>query len=199
MKMKQIMRTACLLLLSCQSYGQAPKVAVDYLSIPGHFSVQNQVYQLAWSSHPDASLYKHEYLTAGDQFPNYKSLLTVDFVITPSPIGQAVSAKIRQLDEMKKMNPIVNYELMENKATGEVMIDCLLGQTAPDDRNSVVERNVYRYKSITATSGQRGILLVAVSVRAYGQAISPFLVKLKADRKKLVSEVARLSMPTIQL
>lgn len=192
-------RLACLLLIGCQSYGQTPKTAINYLTIPGPITVQNQVYQLAWWSHPDASLYKHEYLAAGDQFPNYKSLITVDFVVTPSTVDQAVSTKIRQLEAMKKTNPIVNYALIENKTTGEVIIDCLIGETAADDRNSLVERDVFRYKSVSAKSGQRGILLFAVSVRKYGKDIDPFLIKLKTDKPILVNEVAKLSMPVISV
>ena len=199
MKNNLKMSVACLLLFCGQNYGQTPKAAINYLSIPGPIAVQNQVYQLAWSSHPDASLYKHEYLTTGDQFPNYKSLITVDFVVTPSTVSQAVSTKIRQLAEIKKTNPIVNYELMENKTTGEVIIDCLIGQTAADERNSIIERDIYRYKSVSAKSGQRGILLFAVSVRKYGKAIDPFLATLKATKRDLVNEVAKLSMPTVSL
>lgn len=199
MKTNLLLSVACLVIFVGQSYGQAPKAAINYLALPGPFTVQNQVYRLAWSSHPDASLYKHEYLAAGDQFPNYKSLITVDFVVTPSTVGQAVSTKIRQLEAMKKTNPIVNYELMENKTMGEVIIDCIIGETAADDRNSVVERDVFRYKSVSATSGQRGILLFAVSIRKYGSDITSFLTKLKADKKMLVNEVAKLPMPAINL
>lgn len=197
--MKLLISTTCLLLLCCHSYGQPKKEVINYLALPGSFTIQNQVYRLAWSSHPDASLYKHEYLTAGDQFPKYKSLVTVDFVITQSALSQAVSTKIRQLEAMKKTSPIVNYELIENKTTGEIIIDCVIGETAADDRNSIVERNVFRYKSISATSGQRGIVLLAVSVRKYGDEITPFLTKLKTDKKALVNEVARLPMPVINL
>ena len=199
MKNKLILSAACLVLLGCQGYGQTKKEAVNYLSIQGPFTVQNQVYQLAWSSHPDASLYKHEYVAAGDQFPNYKSLITVDFVVTPSTVDQAVSTKISQLEAMKKTNPIVNYELMENKATGEKIIDCLIGQTAADERNSLVERDVFRYKSVSATSGQRGILLFAVSVRKYGKDIDPFLAKLKTNKSILVNEVAKFPLPAISI
>ena len=199
MKNNLKMSVACLLIFFGQSHGQTPKPAINYLSLPGPFTVQNQVYRLAWSSHPDASLYKHEYLTAGDQFPNYKSLVTVDFVVTPAAVGQAVSTKIRQLEAMKKTNPIVNYELLENKTTGEVIIDCILGETAADERNSIVERDVYRYKAVSAKSGQRGILLFAVSVRKYGKDITPFLTELKIDKKILVNEMAKLPMPTVSL
>jgi len=190
---------ANLLLLSSQSYGQKTKEVINFLSIPGPINVQKKAYQLTWSSHPDASLYKQEYLAVGDHFPNYKSMIMIDFVLTASPVDQAVSTKIRELETLKATNPSVNFNILSNAATGEKMIDCLIGQMAPDDRNSLVERTVFRYKSVKTKSGQRGVLLFAVSTRAYGKEVDPFLVKLKRDKPILVNEVARLPMPTIHV
>ena len=188
-----------LLALPCCCYGQTQKETVNFLAIQGPITVQKDAYHLVWSSHPDASLYKQEYLTAGDRFPNYKSMVTVDFVVTESSIDQAIATKVRQLDELKKTNPIVNYEVIGNKATGEKIIDCLIGQTAADERNSVVERDVFRYKVVKLASGHRGVLLFAVSQRKYGNDIKPFLLKLKTDKPILIGEVAKRPMPEINL
>ena len=188
-----------LLALSRCSHGQTQKETVNFLGIRGPITVQKEVYQLVWSSHPDASLYKHEYLAAGDRFPNYRSMVTIDFVLTESTVDQAVATKIRQLEGLKTTNPVVNYEVIGNKTTGDRIIDCLIGQTAADERNSLMERDVFRYKAIKLKSGQRGILLFAFSVRKYGDAIKPFLIKMKADKPLLVSEVAKLPMPEINL
>lgn len=188
-----------LLLLSCQSYAQTTKQLVNYLSIPGPINVQKKAYQLAWSSHPDVSLYKQEYLAVGDRFPNYKSMVMVDFVLTATTVDQAVASKIHELETLKATTPLVNVNVLNNKATGEKIIDCLIGQTAPDDRNSLVERTVFRFKTVKTKSGQRGVLLFAVSTRAYGKEVTPFLLKLKTDKPILVNEVAKLAMPTIEL
>ena len=188
-----------LLSLSGSGYGQTKKSAVNFLGIQGPITIQKNAYQLSWSAHPDASLYKQEYLAAGDNFPKYRSMVTVDFVVTDSGVKQAVSTRIRELEVLKKTNPIVNYELMENKATGEFLLDCVLGQTAADERDSIVERDVYRYKAAKAKSGQPGILLLMVSVRQYGNAITPFLKGLKANKSLLVNEMAKLSMPLITI
>ncbi|GAB3782928.1 hypothetical protein GCM10028818_39800 [Spirosoma horti] len=188
-----------LLSLSGASYGQAKKSAVNFLGIEGPLSVQKKVYQLAWSAHPDASLYKQEYIAAGDRFPNFNSLVMVDFVLTASTVDQVVSTKIHQLETLKATNPSVNFNLLSNAATGEKMIDCLIGQTAADDQNSLVERTVYRFKSVKTKAGQSGVLLFAVSTRSYGKDVTPFLVRLKADKPLLVNEVAKLAMPTIRL
>lgn len=188
-----------LLSLPSASFGQAQKSAINFLGIEGPISVRKNVYQLAWSAHPDASLYKQEYLAVGDHFPNFKSLVMVDFVLTASTVDQAVSTKIQQLETLKATNPSVNFNLLSNAATGEKMIDCLIGRTAADDRNSVVERTVYRFKSIKTKSGQSGVLLFAVSTRAYGKEVTPFIAKLKTDKPLLVNEVAKLSIPTIHI
>ncbi len=191
--------TGLLLVLPFQSNGQSKKVAVNFLAIQGPIFSQKRAYHLTWSAHPDASLYKHEYLAAGDNFPNYKSLIMVDFVITDLTVDQAIVTKVRQLEELKKANPGVNYEVIGNKATGEVIIDCLISQTAADDRNSVVERNVLRYKPVNVKSGQRGILLFGVSERKYGSERNPFLTQLKVNRPILIREVAKHSLPEISI
>lgn len=187
---------AFLLLASVQSVGQNNKPAVNYMGIPGPVVFQNKSYQLIWSSHPDASLYKQEYLVAGDGLPNYKSMITIDFVIVATNVDQAVRTKLRELEQLKKTLD-VNYEVIGNAATGEKIIDCLLGQTATDNSKSIYEHDVYRFKAVTAKSGQKGILLYALSNRAYGKDIQPFLTRLKIERKALIAEVAKASVPDI--
>ncbi|MGN7887653.1 hypothetical protein [Dyadobacter sp. 22481] len=184
------------LLASVQGFGQNNKPVVNYLGIPGPIAFQKKSYQLIWASHPDASLYKQEYLVAGDGFPNYKSMITIDFVIAAASVDDAVRTKLRELEQLKKTLD-VNYEVIANAATGEKIIDCLLGQTAADDAKSIYEHDLYRFKAVTAKSGQKGVVLYALSNRAYGKDIQPFLARLKAERKTLVADVAKAAIPEI--
>ncbi|MEO6284350.1 MAG: hypothetical protein ABIN80_04175 [Dyadobacter sp.] len=186
-------------MLSNPGYSQTPKSAVNYLGIQAPISVQKNAYLLSWSAHPEASLYKQEYLMAGDDFPKYKSMVGIDFVVTESSVDQAVATKLLELDNLKRTNPIVNYEVIKNPVTGEKIIDCLIGNNAANERDNLVERDVFRFKVVKTKSGQRGILLFMVSNRKYGAEITPFLTKLKVDKQLLVKEVARLSMPEIHL
>ncbi|SDF73782.1 hypothetical protein SAMN04487996_11264 [Dyadobacter soli] len=186
------------LLASVQCFGQNNKPVINYLGIPGSMVFQKKSYQLHWSAHPDASLYKQEYLVPGDGFPNYKSMITIDYVVATTTVDDAVRTKLRELDQLKKTLD-VNYEVIANAATGEKIIDCLLGQTASDDAKSIYEHDVYRFKAVTAKSGQKGILLYALSNRAYGKDIQSFLARLKAERKVLISEVAKAPIPGITI
>ena len=188
-----------LFMLTDPDYAQNPKPAVNYLGIQTPISNQKKVYRLAWSAHPDASLYKQEYLVAGDDFPKYKSMVGIDFMLTESSVDQAVATKLRELDNLKRTYPIVNYEVIKNPTTGEKIIDCLIGNDAANERDNLVERDVFRFKAVKTKSGQRGILLFMVSNRKYGPEITPFLKKLKVDKPLLVNEVAKLTMPEIQL
>ncbi|MBC7572263.1 MAG: hypothetical protein H7319_21410 [Spirosoma sp.] len=188
-----------LLMLSVPGYGQAPKPAINFLGIQTLISVQKNTYRLSWSAHPDASLYKQEYLSAGDDFPKYESMVTIDFVLTESTVEQAVDTKLRELEGLKRTNPIVQYNIISNAATGEKIIDCLIGTNAAEERNNLVERDVFRFKGIKTKSGQRGILLFMISNRKYGPEITPFLTKLKVDKPLLVNEIAKLTLPVIQL
>lgn len=192
------MIVASLLLATVHSFGQTNKPVVNYLGIQGPIVFQKKSYQMVWSSHPDASLYKQEYLVGGDDFPNYKSMITIDFVIAATSVDDAVRTKLRELEQLKKTLD-VNYEVIGNAATGEKIIDCLLGQTAADDAKSIYEHDVYRFKAVTAKSGQKGIMLYALSNRAYGKDIQPFLTRLKTERKTLIADVAKVPVPGITI
>ena len=192
------MVAASLLLATVQSFGQNNKPVVNYLGIPGPVIFQKKSYQLAWSSHPDASLYKQEYLVAGDGLPSYKSMITIDFVVAAATVDDAVRAKLRELEQLKKTLD-VNFEVIAHPATGEKIVDCLLGQTAADDAKSIYEHDVYRFKAVTAKSGQKGIVLFALSNRAYGKDIKPFLTRLKTERKVIVADVAKVPIPAITI
>ena len=188
-----------LLSVSGQSNGQTIKNAVNYLGIQGPVSLQKNVFKLVWSSHPEATFFKQEYLAGDDAFPKYKSMITIDFVVTDSKIDQAVKRKIQELDQLRKTNFDVNYEVISNAATGEKIIDCLIVQTAQDEQSDLAERDIFRYKTVKAKSGEQGIFLLAVSTRKYGKEIKPFLLKLKTDRPVLVKEVAQFPIPALNI
>ena len=178
------------------SCGQAKRPVINYFGIQGPITIQKNTYRLAWTSHPTPAHYMQEYLTVGDGFPKYKSMVTVDFLLGELNLDAAVASKIRDLEALKKTNPVVQYNVLTNDASDEQIIDCLI---VTDEQENLAERDVYRYKVIRTKSGKRGMLLLMVSDRKYGAAIMPFLTQLKADKNLLISEVAKLPMPAIGL
>jgi hypothetical protein len=185
--------------LSIASYGQTSKKMTDYLNVPGPIIFDNKAYNLTWSSHPAANFYKHEYVMKGDTVTKFKSMILVDVLTGNLSLKEVTGAKIEELKKIKQGNPAVTYEIFQNASTGEYMIDFLLTANAPDGTISIVERNVYRYKTFTDKSGKKGILLFGISTRSYGNDIASFFTSLKNNKADLVNKTAKFTIPAITL
>jgi hypothetical protein len=183
---------------TCKVYGQA-KVK-DYLTVPGPISFDNINYDLSWSSHPSDNYFKHEYLPKGDDAEKYKKMILIEFIEGGFKAKDAVNAKVSELKELKKTNPVVNYEVIENKQLGESILDLLVSENTPDGKHvSIVERNVYRFKKVEDASGRKGILLFGISIRAYGDDIDKFFALLKTNRDDMINAVAAYSIPGVKI
>lgn len=181
-------------------HAQTTKPANEYLNVPGPVVFENKSYLLDWSSHPVTNFYKQEYLVKGDTAGKYKTMLMIDVIVSNKSIKDVVAEKIAELKKMKLSNPVVNYETFDNTASGEYMLDFILSANTPDGKHiSIVERNVYRYKTFTDKSGNKGIMLFGVSTRGYGNDIDSFFAALKTNKKELVNQVAKYKLPEINI
>ena len=183
------------LLLTTFSFGQTTK-PTEYLSISEPISFDKSSYDLAWTSHPSEAYYKQEYLPKGDTIEKFKKMILLEILTGNTKLKDVVAAKVSELKKMKASNPAVNYETFEKN--GEVILDFLVSENTPDGKYlNIVERNVYRYKSVTDKNGQKGILLFGVSERAYGDDIDKFFPNLKAHKFDLINSVGAFSIPEI--
>lgn len=162
-------------------------------------SFQKKMYHLSWSSHPTASYYKQEYLPKGDSVNDFKTMLLLEVATGTSNLKDVVAAKIAELDAIKQRNPMAQYESFSNTKTGEFMLDFLITANTPDGGISIIERNVYRYKTFTDKKGTTGIVLFGVSERSYGSETHAFLQKLKKEKNVLVNAVATMAWPGVKL
>jgi hypothetical protein len=185
-------------IMSVIANGQTSKPA-DYLKIPGPIVFDKQSYSLSWTSHPANNFYKQEYIVKGDDPDHFQTMILTDVITGEPDIKKVVSSKLAELKQMKASNPVVNYEVISNAKTGEYMLDYLLSANNADGSMSVVERNVYRYKTFTDKAGRQGVQLFGVSTRSYGAAIDKFFTALKVNRKDLVNKVSLFQMPEIKI
>jgi hypothetical protein len=170
--------------------------AVDKLNVPGPIVVGNKSHALSWTSHPTAGFYKQEYIPAGDNADKFKSMIMLDLSLGNFMLKDIVGAKIAELKKMKETNPMVNYEMFQKN--GEYLLDFLLSANSPNGKTvDIVERNIYRYKTFTDKSGNKGILLFGISVRSYGNDIDDFLKTLKTGKAALLNEVAQFNIPAV--
>lgn len=182
-------------LLTTVAFGQTTK-PTEYLGVAGQISFDKTSYNLAWTSHPTDNYYKQEYLAKGNTIEKFKKLILLEIITGETKLKDVVATKIAELKKMKASNSVVNYETFEKD--GEVMLDFLVSENTPDGKYlSIVERNVYRYKSVVDKNGQKGVLLFGVSERAYGDDIDKFFPNLKAHRFDLINLVGAFDLPEI--
>lgn len=185
------------LLLTAFSFGQTNE-PIEYLGVAKQIKFGNDTVNLTWTSHPADNYYKQEYLAKNDTIEKFKRLVLLEALTGAIKIKDIVAAKVSELKKMKASNPVVNYETFEKD--GEFMLDFLISENTPDGKYlSIVERNVYRYKSVIDKNGQKCLLLFGVSERAYGDDIDKFFLNLKEHRLDLINSVGAFELPEITI
>lgn len=170
----------------------------NYYNIPEILTFDNIRYKLVASYHPNDIYYKQEYIPAGESVDHFNKMVFIDFVITDAGPREMLGIKAKEMQDRKKNDPVVNYEIMENNAGAEYMLDFILSDTK-ESSLSVVERNVYRYKSYSDKAGHTGILLFAISQRGYDKDIAMFFKNLKNTRVADINKVALYNIPNIEI
>ncbi|MDN3694431.1 hypothetical protein QWZ06_20195 [Chryseobacterium tructae] len=169
----------------------------EYLGIPNPINIGQKVYNLVWSSHPNEVYFKQEYIESKDNLKKYNSMVLIDFIKGDFNLKEVIDHKITELDEMKKINPIVNYQVLEKN--GEYILDFLISENSKDGKEILIaERNVYRYKLIS-NSTNNGLLLFAISQRGYKENMDQFFKNLKANPNQLIEAVGSYKLPDIKI
>jgi hypothetical protein len=88
---------------------------------------------------------------------------------------------------------VVNYDVVRNDATGEIILDFLMSDTGTGE--VIVEWNAYRYAPL---GEEGGVALYAISRRAYGEdGARAFLKALKQDRPPAIDALAAFDAPKV--
>ena len=198
MKSEQTILIFLTIVMSSFANSQARK-ATDYLNIQGPILFDKQTYNLNRSTHPATIFYKQKYIIKGENADKFKTMILTDVVTCESNIKNVVGAKVEELKRMKKENPAVNYEIIQNPKTDEYILDFLLSANTANGTMSIVEGNVYRYKTFTDKAGHQGVQLFGVSTRGYGAETDKFFASLKANRKDLIDNVSKFLMSQIKI
>jgi len=169
--------------------------AVDRIGVPGPLAFDGKAYALAWTSNPSSGYFKQEYLPAGQDTATYTEMLMIDVLETGVTVEAALASQVRFLKQRERKDSRFNMAVLQNKETGEILLDFILS----DDINgrSIVEWNAYRYVPHTGRDGKTGVMLFALSRRAYDDDITDFLKSLRALRVTYINIVAHHTLPVI--
>lgn len=164
----------------------------EALGIPGPIVFEETSFELAWTSHPAETYYKQEYLPAGEALESYTQMFMIDLLVEGANPEAAAADMIAGLEQRKSSDPLVNFDMIANEATGELILDFLLSDTSTG--TVIVEWNAYRY----VPYGD-GLMLVAISRRGYDDDASGFIASLGDWRTSSIEALAVMELPQVVL
>ncbi len=189
-------RLVLFLMLMVQFFMAQNKVE-DYLHLGDKYRFDNKDYKLVWSSHPASNFYKQEYILPNENVEKYTRMIMIDFLEGDLTPKDAISNFVNNLENSKKQNPIINYQMYERE--DEYMLDFIISKNSQDGKEVLIlERNVYRYFRIN-TPKRKGVLLFGVSDRAYTKKeMDNMFSVLKNKKLDLVNKVIQIEVPKIK-
>lgn len=206
--MKRIHQVAVLLQLLTSSFNcfaQHDSLVTERINVFGPIQFQNKVYNLSHTSYTadsaTYSTYKQGYLAAGDAPDTFRNMIIIDVFTGTFNLEDIANAKVDELRELQKTNPVVNYQSFTNRKTGEFMLDFIITENSPDGQYiDMAERSIYRYVTVTAKSGQQCGVLFGVITRSYGENVDPFMAVLRSKaRLDLMRNVGVFKIPEITI
>lgn len=167
----------------------------DMLGVPGPVSFQGQDYALAWTSQPTDDYFKQEYVPQDQTVEAYTEMVLIEAVAGAITPMQAAALQAQMLDARKQSDPVVNYEIIQNEAASEVLLDFVVSDLSADP--IVVEWNAYRYMPLAKGEG---VALFAVSRRGYGEdGAREFLGNLGPVRSEAINALATFEPPAVSI
>ncbi|MDO5638572.1 MAG: hypothetical protein Q4G28_01735 [Neisseria sp.] len=168
----------------------------NWLGLPQSLLFDGQTYQLKWSANPMPGYYKQEFLPAADTLSRFRQMLTVDWLQTPLRPEEVRTLKVRELQQLVQRGGYAQWRESSNDSEAALEFVML---AEDNDGEVMLEYNVYRYRA-ERQNGKDGVLLLAVSRRAYGEAESArFVDNMQQDESTFYRKVLALPMPTVRL
>lgn len=180
------------------SFTLQTKNVIERLGVKGPIEFNKTTFKLLWTDKPNDKYYIQEYVPAGEDLKSFNQMLTLHLFDNSMTTEKAVQQKLKELEGRKKTDPICNYLVTESPDGKEFIVDFLLSESS-NDKMTVVEFNIYRYKQIELGNNRKGILVYAYSKRSYNNDITNFLKSLKDDRMNYLNQMVSADIPQVTL
>ncbi|WP_246160707.1 hypothetical protein [Aureimonas fodinaquatilis] len=168
---------------------------VERLNVPGPIQFDGKDFALAWTSAPTEGYFKQEYVPAGQVVETFTDMFLVEVATRPLRPIDAAGGQIQSLQARKQTDPVVNYDILHNENSGEVLLDFVLSDLKADP--IFVEWNAYRY--VEQPDGE-GVVLYGISRRGYGDdGAKALLESLKTIRSPTILALSSAELPPVSV
>lgn len=158
--------------------GLYAQTVTEYFNVGNPIKFCGTDFSLVWRARPQENYFVQEYLPEGESLDHYNQMFTVGVIFWDRTPLEAVKAKIAELEQRKKSDPVTNYMVAENN--GEYILEFIVSDSNNGNMNTV-EVDVHYYKQMTI-DGRNASVLSFYSSRAYGDDIMPFIQSIPEKR-----------------
>ena len=176
------------------SFLKAQDDAVDLISVPGPIEFNDTEFLLAWSKQPSKTLFRQQFLPRDERIEDYNQLLDFSFFNKEIEMELAVRQKVESIQKRGEKDKFSKVNVTESPAGDEFIVDYFISE-APENGNSYVEYNVYRFKQFE-NSGQKSFLILFYSTRIYGD-LKSSTKALAKKRDQLITNMIEYKIPAI--
>lgn len=176
------------------SFLKAQDDAVDLISVPGPIEFNDTEFLLAWSKQPSKTLFRQQFLPRDERIEDYNQLLDFSFFNKEIEMELAVRQKVESIQNRGEKDKFSKVNVTESPAGDEFIVDYFISE-APENGNSYVEYNVYRFKQFE-NGGQKSFLILFYSTRIYGD-LKSSAKALAKKRDQLITNMIEYKIPAI--
>lgn len=176
------------------SFLKAQDDAVDLISVPGPIEFNDTEFLLAWSKQPSKTLFRQQFLPRDERIEDYNQLLDFSFFNKEIEMELAVRQKVESIQKRGEKDKFSKVNVTESPAGDEFIVDYFISE-APENGNSYVEYNVYRFKQFE-NGGQKSFLILFYSTRIYGD-LKSSAKALAKKRDQLITNMIEYKIPAI--
>lgn len=184
-----------LLIISSLSLIKAQDDVADILSIPGPIEFNDTEFLLAWSKQPSKTLFRQQFLPRDERIEDYNQLLDFSFFNKEIEMELAVRQKVESVQKREEKDKFAKVNVTESPTGDEFIVDYFISE-APENGDSYVEYNVYRFKQFE-NAGQKSFLILFYSTRIYGD-LKSSAKALAKKRDLLITNMIEFKIPAIK-
>jgi hypothetical protein len=190
--------TICALAAMLFSFTTIDQKPIDRIGVKGPLKFNQTSFKLSWTAQPNDNYYVQEYVPVGETVESFNQMLTIHLFVTDLDAKEAVAQKVMELTERKKIDAVCNYQVTESPDGQEFVVDFLVGESE-DDKMTIVEFNVHRYKQIEISKNEKALVIYSYSKRSYGADITEFFKTLKSDRASCLNQMTVAEIPAMSI
>jgi hypothetical protein len=183
-----------LFFIATLSFLKAQDDVLDVISVPGPIEFNDTEFLLAWSKQPSKTLFRQQFLPRDERIEDYNQLLDFSFFNKEIEMELAVRQKVESIQKRGEKDKFSKVNVTESPTGDELIVDYFISE-APENGNSYVEYNVYRFKQFE-NDGQKSFLILFYSTRIYGD-LKSSAKALVEKRNQLITNMIEYKIPTI--